>query len=104
MRGEQMPVSHEFWRGRRVLVTGHTGFKGGWLSLWLQALGSDVAGLSLGVPTPPSIYELARVGRGMSAEADADIRSPEAVDEAVERLDPEIVIHMAAQSLVRLSF
>jgi CDP-glucose 4,6-dehydratase len=85
-------------------VTGHTGFKGGWLSLWLQALGSDVSGLSLGVPTTPSIYELARVGGGMSAEADADIRRPEAVDEAVERLDPEIVIHMAAQSLVRLSF
>jgi CDP-glucose 4,6-dehydratase len=97
-------IDGQFWRGRRVLVTGHTGFKGGWLSLWLQSLGAEVSGLSRGVPSDPSVYELARVREGMTREIDADIRDAEAVAEAVRTLDPEIVIHMAAQPLVRLSF
>ena len=59
-------VDRSFWAGRRVLVTGHTGFKGGWLSLWLQSLGSQVGGLSSGAPTDPSLYAVARVGAGMS--------------------------------------
>jgi CDP-glucose 4,6-dehydratase len=98
-------VDPAFWRGRSVLLTGHTGFKGAWLSLWLQSLGARVTGLSLGVPpTEPSLYELARVGDGMAGSVACDIRDPGAVASAMVSARPEIVIHMAAQPLVRRSF
>lgn len=96
-------VDRSFWDGRRVLLTGHTGFKGSWLSLWLQSLGAQVSGFSLGVPTDPSLYELARVGEGMETLT-GDIRDPDAIVRAVGESNPEVVIHMAAQSLVRRSF
>jgi CDP-glucose 4,6-dehydratase len=97
-------IEPEFWRGRRVLLTGHTGFKGGWLALWLQSLGSRVHGISLAVPTRPSLYEVAQVGREMAGEAEVDIRDAVALEAAVRQCDPEIIIHLAAQPLVRLSF
>ncbi len=97
-------VAEPFWRDRRVLLTGHTGFKGGWLALWLQSLGSQLCGLSNGVPSEPSLYKLARVGEGMADEIVADVRDFTAVEKAIRRTDPEIVIHMAAQPLVRRSF
>ncbi len=100
---ESLGVDPEFWHGRRVLLTGHTGFKGSWLALWLERLGAEVVGLSMGVPTNPSLFELARVGEGVSS-IEADIRDAEAVKRAVADARPEIVIHMAAQSLVRRSF
>jgi CDP-glucose 4,6-dehydratase len=94
-----------FWRGRRVLLTGHTGFKGAWLSLWLQSLGAEVVGLSLGEPpSEPSLYELARVGEGMAASVACDIRDAPALERELARASPEVVIHMAAQPLVRRSF
>ena len=96
-------VDPAFWRGRTVLVTGHTGFKGAWLSLWLQALGARVVGLARGVPSSPSLYELARVGAGV-AEESADVRDLEAVRAAFTRHEPEVVIHLAAQPIVRRSF
>ena len=96
-------VDPGFWRDRRVLLTGHTGFKGAWLSLWLQSLGAKVTGFSDGVPTEPSLYELAKVGEGMESVA-GDVRDPEAIAAAVAAADPEVVVHMAAQSLVRRSF
>jgi CDP-glucose 4,6-dehydratase len=96
-------VTPAFWASRRVLLTGHTGFKGAWLSLWLQSLGARLTGFSDGIPTQPSLYELARVGEGMQSVT-GDIRSPTAVEQVVRESDPEIVIHMAAQSLVRRSF
>jgi CDP-glucose 4,6-dehydratase len=96
-------VEPDFWRGRRVLLTGHTGFKGSWLALWLESLGADVTGLSNGVPTTPSLFELARVGEGV-ASIEADVRDAEAVERAMAEARPEVVIHMAAQSLVRRSF
>ncbi len=96
-------VDAAFWRGRRVLLTGHTGFKGAWLALWLQSLGARVTGLSLGAPTKPCLYELARVGEEMD-DIQGDVRSPEALAGAVAGAQPEIVIHMAAQALVRRSF
>jgi CDP-glucose 4,6-dehydratase len=92
-----------FWRGRRVLLTGHTGFKGAWLTLWLHALGADVTGLSVGVPTQPSLFELARLDE-LVRDIRADIRDHDAVRDAVASVEPEVVIHMAAQALVRRSF
>jgi len=91
-----------FWKRRRVLVTGHTGFKGAWLSLWLQSLGAEVTGISRGVPTSPSLYELARVGAatwGMTA----DMCNAIDVRDAVLAARPEVVFHLAAQPMVRRS-
>jgi CDP-glucose 4,6-dehydratase len=96
-------IDVDFWRDRRVLLTGHTGFKGAWLSLWLQSLGARVTGFSCDVPTRPSLHELARAGEGIEG-IEGDVRDGEAVAAAVARASPEIVIHMAAQSLVRRSF
>jgi CDP-glucose 4,6-dehydratase len=98
-----MDVDPEFWRGRRVLLTGHTGFKGSWLSLWLASLGAEVVGLSVDVPTEPSMYRLAGLEESMEWIR-ADVRDFESLRLAVGRTRPEIVIHMAAQSLVRRSF
>jgi CDP-glucose 4,6-dehydratase len=92
-----------FWSGRRVFITGHTGFKGAWLSLWLQSLGAEVTGFACDVPTDPSLFELARVGEGMRC-IDGDVRDHEALARALSASQPDVVIHMAAQSLVRRSF
>src|SRR4051794_40053964 len=97
-------VDRGFWSGKRVLVTGHTGFKGAWLCLWLQAAGAQVHGFSRGVPTSPSLYELADLGPAMAGEPRGDVRDLAAVDAAFESARPEIVIHMAAQPLVRRSY
>ena len=96
-------VDPGFWRGRTVLVTGHTGFKGAWLSLWLQVLGARVIGVARGLPSSPSLYELARVGDGVT-EVSADIRDRTAIRETFAHHEPEVVIHLAAQPLVRRSF
>jgi CDP-glucose 4,6-dehydratase len=98
-----MAIDRDFWSQRRVLLTGHTGFKGAWLSLWLQSLGARVTGLApAGAPTSPSLYELAGVGAGM-VERPVDVRDREAVLRAVKAERPEVVLHLAAQPLVRRS-
>jgi CDP-glucose 4,6-dehydratase len=97
-------IDPTFWSGRDVLVTGHTGFKGAWMALWLQALGARVSGLSLDVPTTPSLYALARVGDAMASESGADVRDHAAVRDAVTAARPEVVIHMAAQPMVRRGY
>jgi len=91
------------WNGTRVLLTGHTGFKGSWLSLWLHSLGARVTGFADGVPTDPSLYELARVGE-LGDGITADVRDSRAVIDAVAAVRPDVVIHMAAQPFVRRSF
>jgi len=96
-------VEPGFWQDKRVLLTGHTGFKGTWLALWLQSLGAHVTGFSLGVPTQPALYELARADEGVE-RISGDVRNPEGVLAAVRDSAPEVIFHMAAQSLVRRSF
>lgn len=93
----------DFWRGKRVFLTGHTGFKGGWLSLWLQQMGADVVGYALAPPTKPCLFQVARVGEGMHSII-ADIRDLPTLSAAIAEHRPEIVFHMAAQPLVRLSY
>jgi CDP-glucose 4,6-dehydratase len=90
-----------FWQGRRVWLTGHTGFKGAWLALWLQSLGAELHGFSSGTVSEPSLYEVAGVGEGMAGDVRGDVRSRSEVRAAVARARPEVVIHMAAQALVR---
>jgi CDP-glucose 4,6-dehydratase len=92
-----------FWSGKKVLITGHTGFKGSWLSLWLQQMGADVTGYSIGRPTEPCLFDTAAVEQGMRSEI-GDVRDLASLQKCVQRNAPEIVIHMAAQSLVRPSY
>jgi CDP-glucose 4,6-dehydratase len=96
-------VTASFWRGRSVFVTGHTGFKGSWLALWLQQLGARVAGYSLEPPTTPSIFEQARVADGMTSTI-ADVRDLDRLRAAVLDAAPEVIFHLAAQSLVRAAY
>ena len=97
-------MNAQFWRGRRVLVTGHTGFKGSWLCLWLTSLGAEVHGYALPPPTDPSLFEVAKVGDLLAASEMADLRNGEALSAVVSRACPEIVFHLAAQPLVRYSY
>jgi CDP-glucose 4,6-dehydratase len=98
-----MLAAHEagFWRGRRVLLTGHTGFKGAWMSLWLHSLGADVTGFALAPATHPNLWSV--VANGIRSII-GDVRDGAAFGAAVVSTDPEIVIHMAAQALVRESY
>ena len=92
-----------FWQGKRVLLTGHTGFKGSWMSLWLQSMGAQVTGYALAPPTNPSLFEIADVAQGMTSII-GDIRDLAKLQAVFTELQPEIVIHMAAQPLVRYSY
>jgi CDP-glucose 4,6-dehydratase len=88
------------WRGRRVLVTGHTGFKGGWLSVWLASMGAKVAGYALDPPTDPSFFESVGVG-GLLEDNRGDIRDAVVTKKVIESFDPEVLFHLAAQPIVR---
>ena len=100
---EGLEVNTAFWNGKRVLMTGHTGFKGSWLSLWLQSMGAQVIGYALSPPTNPSMFEVAKVGEGMTSII-GDIRDLEHLRAVFTEHQPEIVLHMAAQPLVRYSY
>lgn len=102
-RPKTMQINPDFWRGKRVLITGHTGFKGGWLSLWLQSMGVTLRGVALAPPTELALFDVARIYEGMQHHI-ADIRDFAAVKTQMDEFRPEIVIHMAAQPLVRLSY
>ncbi|MBX7190667.1 MAG: CDP-glucose 4,6-dehydratase [Sandaracinaceae bacterium] len=95
--------SADAWRGKRVLVTGHTGFKGAWLSLWLRRLGAEVTGISLPPPTRPSLFELAKLDTLIDSHV-CDVRDASAVASAVRAARPDVVFHLAAQALVRESY
>jgi CDP-glucose 4,6-dehydratase len=92
-----------FWKGRRVFITGHTGFKGGWLSLWLVHKGAVVRGFALEPATSPNLFTIAKVGSKIE-DIRGDVRTPGALDAAMGSFKPEIVFHMAAQPLVRDSY
>ena len=100
---EGVVLNPAFWNGRCVLLTGHTGFKGSWISLWLQSMGAHVVGYALAPPTSPSLFEVAEVGNGMTSII-GDIRDLAKLHAAFAEHRPEIVIHMAAQPLVRYSY
>lgn len=100
---EEMEMTGAFWQGKRVFLTGHTGFKGSWLSLWLQKLGAELTGYALDPPTTPSLFEIARVGEGMNSFV-ADIRDADRLKREMTSAKPDVVIHMAAQALVRRSY
>ena len=98
-----MPIDPSFWNSRRVLLTGNTGFKGPWMTLWLLEMGAEVTGLAPGPPTDPSLYDLAGLAADVPQHA-IDIRDADGVVAAVRESRPEVVIHMAAQPFVRRSF
>jgi CDP-glucose 4,6-dehydratase len=92
-----------FWRGKRVFLTGHTGFKGSWLALWLQQLGAEVVGYALEAPTQPSLFDAAQVSKDMASIV-GDVRDLEHLQQAMAEAQPDIALHLAAQPLVRYSY
>lgn len=96
-------MNTNFWQGKRVFLTGHTGFKGGWLTLWLQTLGAEVTGFALAPNTQPNLFELATIAKGIDSVI-GDIRDFESLQKAMQEARPEIVLHLAAQPLVRESY
>jgi CDP-glucose 4,6-dehydratase len=96
-------MNKSFWQGKKVFVTGHTGFKGSWLSVWLQKVGADVVGYSLPPLTEPAMFNAAKVTTGITS-IEGDVRDVESVTKAMQKHKPEIVIHMAAQALVKTAY
>jgi CDP-glucose 4,6-dehydratase len=95
--------SPSFWRGKRVFLTGHTGFKGTWTRLWLAEMGAEVHGYALPPDTSPALHELVGM-EGLAGETLADIRDASALSAAISAADPDIILHLAAQPLVRASY
>lgn len=96
-------IDKNFWCGKRIFITGHTGFKGSWMSLWLQNMGAIVHGYSLPAPTNPSLFDVAKVAENMESEY-GDIRDYSHLFQSISSFKPDIIFHMAAQPLVRLSY
>ena len=100
---ENLVATNTFWNDRKVFITGHTGFKGSWLSLLLKTLGANICGYSLPPPTDPNLYTLANVSNKLIS-IDGDVRNLTSLKKAVNNFKPDVVFHMAAQSLVRESY
>jgi CDP-glucose 4,6-dehydratase len=94
---------NNFYKGRKILITGHTGFKGSWLSIWLNKLGADVIGYALPPPTQPSLFDICKLKEKLTS-IEGDVRDYKLLKDIFEKYQPEIVFHMAAQSLVRASY
>ena len=92
-----------FWKGKKVFLTGHTGFKGSWLCLWLHSMGEEVTGYALNPPTEPSLYKLCKIDELVKSVI-ADVRDGDKLEKTMRTASPEVVIHMAAQPLVRESY
>jgi len=101
---ESVAVTRSFWAGKRVFLTGHTGFKGGWLALWLNELGAEVHGYALQPPTQPNLFDATGLAHRMASSTIADIRDEVALTTAMRAARPEVVLHLAAQPLVRQSY
>lgn len=101
---ESVVINRAFWNGKRVFLTGHTGFKGSWLSLWLTVMGAEVHGYALTAPTEPNFFSVTEIKKQLTTSTIADIRNDSALKRAMQDARPEIVIHLAAQSLVRHSY
>lgn len=97
-------MNRAFWKGKRVFLTGHTGFKGSWLALWLTDMGAEVYGYALDTPTEPSFFSVCRLQTNIAGSTIADIRDAAALARAMQAAQPHIVLHLAAQSLVRYSY
>ena len=97
-------LNTSFWAGRKVLVTGHTGFKGSWLSLWLSELGADVCGVALEPESTPALFNQLGLAKQLSGHHRVDIRDPAALASIVSEFHPQVVLHLAAQPLVRRSY
>lgn len=97
-------MDRNFWRGKRVFVTGHTGFKGGWLTLWLANMGAEVHGYALPAPTAPAFFEVCDLRSQLKSNTLADIRDRESLAQAVQSAQPQIIFHLAAQPLVRYAY
>lgn len=97
-------MNSSFWKGKRVFITGHTGFKGGWLSLWLRNLGAEICGFSLQPPTTPNFFEECDLEKEFIFSKISDIRDTDSLETAMRKADPEIVFHLAAQSIVQASY
>lgn len=102
--GDCVMANADFWLGKRVLLTGHTGFKGGWLALWLQQKGAIVCGIALAPETQPNLFALARIDNSIAQSHFIDIRNATLLAQCVRNFQPEIVFHLAAQPLVRASY
>jgi CDP-glucose 4,6-dehydratase len=100
---EDLVTRRQLWQGKRVFLTGHTGFKGGWLALWLTHLGAHVRGYSLDPSTTPSLFSATRLNEKVE-DVRGDIRNPATLDKAIQDFAPEVVFHLAAQPLVRASY
>jgi CDP-glucose 4,6-dehydratase len=101
---EGLGVNKAFWQDKKVFLTGHTGFKGGWLALWLQSLGANVCGYALTPPTTPNFFTVANISKQLINSTIADIRDAASLDKALIQAEPDIVFHLAAQPLVRQSY
>lgn len=99
-----LAMNRDFWRGKRVFLTGHTGFKGGWLALWLADMGAEVHGYALQPPTEPNFFTAAGVQARLATHTLADIRDFDALARAMQAARPDVVLHLAAQPLVRYSY
>ncbi|OXM14115.1 CDP-glucose 4,6-dehydratase [Paenibacillus herberti] len=97
-------VNHEFWAGKKVFLTGHTGFKGSWLAIWLNLMGAKVSGYSLSVPTEPSLFKIANIESFLQSSVLSNVTDLVSLQNAINQVKPDIVIHMAAQPLVRSSY